>query len=88
MHPQQLNLVSKLVEEDNDATLDQLCSCLQEKTRIKTSIPTMCRLLQKLNLTRKKTLHANEAESERVQNLRRQYWTTIGEVKLSDTNSI
>ena len=48
----------------------------------------MCRLLQKLNLTRKKTLHANEAESERVQNLRRQYWTTIGEVKLSDTNSI
>jgi transposase len=54
VHPQQLNLVSQLVEEDNDATLDQLCSRLQEKTGIKTSVPTMCRLLQKLNLTRKK----------------------------------
>jgi transposase len=27
---------------------------LQEKTDIKVSIPTMCRLVQKLNLTRKK----------------------------------
>jgi len=25
-----------------------------------------------------------EAETERVQKLRREYWTTIGEVKLSD----
>jgi hypothetical protein len=55
-----------------------------EKTGSETSIATRCRLLQKLNLTRKKTLHASEAESQRVQNLRRQYWTTIAEVKLSD----
>lgn len=92
------------------------------------SIPTICLLLQKLNLTRKKTaarttcfaqaaltamqnrkqhpelragrfpvcteldfksrervtLHANEAYTEPVQNLRREYWTSIGEVKLSD----
>lgn len=48
-------------------------------------VPTMCRLLQKLELTRKKkTLHVSEAETERVQKLRREYWTTIGEVKLSD----
>ncbi len=41
--------------------------------------------MQRLELTRKKkTLHANEAESERVQNLRSQYWTTIGEVQLKD----
>ena len=33
---------------------------------------------------KKKTLHANEAETERVQNLRREYWTTIGEVSLKD----
>ena len=33
---------------------------------------------------KKKTLHANEAESERVQKLRSQYWTTIGEVRLKD----
>lgn len=54
VHPQQLNLVSQLVEENNDATLDQLCASLQEKTGIKTSVLTMCRLLHSLNLTRKK----------------------------------
>lgn len=45
----------------------------------------MCRVSPALNLTRKKkTLHATEAESERVQNLRKEYWTTIGEAKLSN----
>ncbi len=51
---EQLNIVKKLVEEDNDATLQELSDRLQEKTEIKVSIPTMCRLVQKLNLTRKK----------------------------------
>ncbi len=75
----------ELVEEDNDATLEQLCHRLEAKTGIKVSVPTMCRWLQRWGLTRKKkTLHASEAESERVQKLRKQYWTTIGEVKLSD----
>jgi transposase len=54
VNAQQLNQVSQLVEEDNDATLQQLCDRVEEKTRIKVSVPTMCRLLQKLNLTRKK----------------------------------
>ena len=85
INPQQIEIVIQLVEEDNDATLQQLCDRLQEKTRMKVSVPTMCRLLQRLELTRKKkTLHASEAESERVQKLRKEYWTTIGEVKLSD----
>ncbi len=51
---QQLNIVNQLVEEDNDATLQELSDRLQEKTDIKVSIPTMCRLVQKLNITRKK----------------------------------
>jgi transposase len=85
LNSQQIEMVVELVEEDNDATLQQLCAGLEEKTGIKISIPTMCRLLQKLELTRKKkTLHANEASSERVQKLRSQYWTTIGEVRLKD----
>jgi len=55
---QQIEMVVELVEEDNDATLQQLGAGLEEKTGIKVSIPTMCRLLQKLELTRKKkTLH-------------------------------
>ncbi len=82
---EQREIVLELVEEDNDATLEQLCHRLEAKTGIKVSVPTMCRWLQRWGLTRKKkTLHASEAESERVQKLRKQYWTTIGEVKLSD----
>jgi transposase len=85
LDPEHFEIIFQLVEEDNDATLEQLRIRLAEKTGIRVSISTMCRLLQKLKLTRKKkTLHASEAESERVQNLRREYWTTIGEVKLSD----
>ena len=85
LNSQQIDLLSQLVEEDNDATLQQLSARLAEKTGIKVSIPTICRLLQRLELTRKKkTLHADEAESERVQKLRSQYWTTIGEVSLKD----
>jgi transposase len=33
---------------------------------------------------KKKTLHASEADTLRVQKLRAQYWTILGEVKLSD----
>ena len=33
---------------------------------------------------RKKLLKADEAYTERVQNLRREYWKTIGEVQLAD----
>lgn len=85
INSQQLDIVTQLVEADNDATLQQLCTRLEEKTGVKVSVPTMCRLLQKLELNRKKkTLHASEAETERVQNLRREYWTTIGEVSLKD----
>lgn len=77
--------MTQLVEEDNDATLQQLSTRLTEKTGISISISTICRFLQKVELTRKKkTLHATEAETERVQNLRREYWTTIGEVNLKD----
>jgi len=85
LNSQQIKILSQLVEEDNDATLQQLSVRLTEKTGIKVSISTICRLLQKLELTRKKkTLHADEAQSERVQKWRREYWATIGEVKLCD----
>lgn len=85
LNSQQIEILSQLVEEDNDATIKQLSVRLTEKTGIKVSIPTLCRLLQRLELTRKKkTLHASVAQTERVQKLRREYWTTIREVKLSD----
>ena len=53
---QQIEIVIELVEEDNDATVQQLSARLEEKTGMKLSVPTMCRLLQRLELTRKKRL--------------------------------
>ncbi len=85
LNSRKIEILEQLVEEDNDATLQELSNRLAEKTGVKASLSTICRFLQRLELTRKKkTLHADEASSERVQNLRSQYWTTIGEVQLKD----
>ncbi|MFH7030204.1 MAG: transposase [Heteroscytonema crispum UTEX LB 1556] len=46
--------IALIVDSDNDATLDELCQKLNEKYRVQVSSSTMCRLLRKLNLTRKK----------------------------------
>lgn len=58
---QQIEIVIQLVEEDSNATLQQLCDRLEERTGMKVSIPTMYRLLQRLKLTRKKDIHTREA---------------------------
>lgn len=85
LNSEHMAVVTQLVEEDNDATLEQLRSRVCERTGVSVSVPTICRILQRLELTRKKkTLHASEAETQRVQKLRAEYWTTIGEVKLED----
>ena len=49
-----LDLVKQLVEQDNDATLEELCAQLEQQVQIQVSPSTLCRTLQKLNLTRKK----------------------------------
>jgi putative transposase len=56
LSPEQLALVEQLVAEDNDATLEELCSKLQQRTQVKVSRATMGRIVQTLNLTRKKKL--------------------------------
>ena len=48
--------IEKLLEEKNDATLPELCQNIKEATGINVSPSTLCRFLQKLNLTRKKKL--------------------------------
>jgi transposase len=77
----QLSLVVALVEADNDAILEELCQQLQEKTTITISRSTMGRILQQLGLTRKKkTLHATEKDSPRVQQIRVDYWQEIRDI--------
>nr|WP_246163638.1 helix-turn-helix domain-containing protein [Brasilonema octagenarum] len=47
-------ILQKLIEENNDATLEELCVKMELQTQIKISRSGMSKTLQKLKLTRKK----------------------------------
>ena len=51
---EQLRLLADLIENNNDATLEELCQLLKEKTEITVSRATMGRMTQRLKLTVKK----------------------------------
>ncbi|NEQ70697.1 MAG: transposase [Symploca sp. SIO2D2] len=51
---EQLVIINELVTNNNDAILSDLCDQCYQKTQIAISRATMSRMLQKLNLTRKK----------------------------------
>jgi len=64
----QVQVVQALVEAKNDLTLGELCEALHQQLAVTVSQPTLCRVLQRLHLTRqKKALHPSEKASERVQ---------------------
>lgn len=48
------DILTNLLEEDNDATLFQLAQRLEAQTQLKASSSTISRALTKLNITRKK----------------------------------
>ena len=77
-------LLQKLIEANNDATLEELQVLVEEHEDVWVSRSTMGRITQALGLTRKKTLHTSECQTDRVQTLRQEYWHTIGQVKLKD----
>ena len=56
LNTQQLPVVTQLVEQDNDATLEELVTQVQSKIGVTVSRATMGRVVQKLKLTRKKKL--------------------------------
>ena len=47
--------VRRLVQDQPDATLAELCRQLQQQRGVRVSVATMCRLLQRLGLPRKKS---------------------------------
>ncbi|VEP16217.1 transposase [Hyella patelloides LEGE 07179] len=49
-----LIVLSDLIEQNDDATLDELCQMLEEKTGVSISRATMGRMTQRLKLTVKK----------------------------------
>lgn len=48
-------LVRRHIEKQPDATLDELCEAVERKRKLQLSRPTMSRLLQRLDLGRKKS---------------------------------
>jgi len=54
------------------------------KTQVRVSVSTIGRIVQSLKLTRKKTFHASEQDTEQVRKLRAEFWHVIGEVELEN----
>ena len=52
----ELEILAELVEEDNDATLEELCEIFHQRTKVSVSRATMGRMSQRLNLTVKKNV--------------------------------
>jgi transposase len=50
-----LALIRHLVQAQPDATLAELCTQLQQQRGVRVSVATMCRVLQRLGLPRKKS---------------------------------
>ena len=49
-----LMILTDLVAKSPDATLEELCEQMKKKARVEVSVPTICRALQSLGLSRKK----------------------------------
>lgn len=81
---EQLRRLAHLIENNNNATLDELCQLLKDKTGIIVNRATMGRLTQKLNLTIKKTLRPSEKDTGRVQKLRVEFWNKIRFIPVED----
>ena len=47
-------IIRRLMEANPDATLEELCTGVAAETGVRVSVPTMCRVLQRLGLPRKK----------------------------------
>jgi len=75
----------EIVAQHHDATLAEYCELLADKTDLWVSTTTMFRTLERLNLTRKKkTLRSSQAQTERVQKLRQEYWEQVKDIELKN----
>jgi len=74
-----------LVEAHPDWTLDELRAEVAQQCGVTVSRATMCRVMKRLRMTRKKkALHPSDKMSERVQRLRGEYWEEIRDIRVED----
>ena len=66
LNSEQLVILIEIMESNNDATLEELCDLLYEKTEIKVSVSTMGRITQKLDYTWKKKLCTQQKKNEKT----------------------
>jgi transposase len=59
LNHEQLEVLEKLAEQNNDATLEELSQMLHEQTGVLISRVTVDRMLKKLNITFKKNITSN-----------------------------
>lgn len=72
--------IAEMVETHQDYTLAEYCEYWQDKTGVRVSESTMCRFLQKQQLTVKKTFRSAQAAEVDKQTQRVAYWQTISTV--------
>jgi len=78
LNDEYLTILDRLVEEHNDATLEELRDLLVTEIGFEVSRSTVDRALRKLGMTlKKKTFHADEKESERVLLKRVEFWQML-----------
>ena len=63
-------VVQRLVGANPDATLEELCTGVAAETGVRVSVPTMCRVLQRLRLPRKKSRSRRRNATPRASNKR------------------
>jgi len=63
-------LLRQLVRDDPDLTLHELCTRIEVETGVRVSVPTMCRVLQRLGLPRKKSRFTRRSVTPSVSNKR------------------
>ena len=63
-------LLRQLVRDHPDLTLDELCTRIGAETGVRVSVPTMCRVLQRLGLPRKKSRSTRRSVTRSVSSRR------------------
>jgi transposase len=85
LNTEQLLILAELIEANNDATLEELRYLLYQKIGVTISRATMGRMTKLLNMTfKKKTLFPSCKGSERVQNLRYEFWEKVKNISVKD----
>ncbi|MEG4092874.1 IS630 family transposase [Microcoleus sp. Pol12B4] len=84
LNAEQLLILAQLIEENNDATLEELRYLLYGKLGFSVSRATIGRMIKLLNITVKKTLFPSGKGTDRVQILRCEFWKTIKKISLKD----